>query len=132
MKGVVAVAPRLEVRAHPLRGRGVHARGTYVPGELIERAPVIVLDSSAMACIDTTRLYDYYFEWSDRGEIAIALGYLSLVNHSYKPNARYVKNEAALAIDLVAYRAIGAGEEITINYNGDPKDRTPVWFEVLS
>ena len=32
-------------------------------------------------------------------------------------------------IHIVAVRAIGEGEEITINYNGDPMDPSPVWFE---
>ena len=32
-------------------------------------------------------------------------------------------------LEIVAHRAIGAGDEICINYNGDPDDDSPVWFE---
>jgi uncharacterized protein len=32
---------------------------------------------------------------------------------------------------FTAIRDIGAGEEITVNYNGEPGDETPVGFEVV-
>ena len=31
---------------------------------------------------------------------------------------------------FVALRAIGAGEEVTVNYNGSPKSRAKVWFDL--
>ena len=62
--------------------------------------------------------------------LALALGYGSLYNHSYRPNARYddVGQRTKL---FTALRAIEPGEEITINYNGDPEDGSPVGFEVI-
>ena len=33
-------------------------------------------------------------------------------------------------IHFVALRDIAAGEEIVMNYNGEPTDLTPVWFEL--
>ena len=32
---------------------------------------------------------------------------------------------------FTALRAIEPGEEITVNYNGDPEDGSPVGFEVI-
>ena len=65
-----------------------------------------------------TRLEHYYFEWGhDCQQAAIALGYGSLYNHSYTPNARYVFRESEECLEFIALREIQAGEEITINYN---------------
>ena len=74
-------------------------------------------------------LADYYFTWGDnKQDAAILLGRCSLCNHSYEPNARFVLVPAQQTIEFIALRAIATGEEITINYNGDPANRTPVWF----
>lgn len=76
----------------------------------------------------TSDLGKYVFVW-DEEHIAIALGYGSLYNHSYAPNARYVDDDPCVK-RYFALRDIMAGEEITINYNAEPKDGTPVGFEV--
>ena len=68
-------------------------------------------------------------EWG-RGKLALALGYGSLYNHSYRPNARYVDLAGRTKL-FTAMRDIAAGEEITVNYNGEPEDDTPVGFEVV-
>ena len=60
----------------------------------------------------------------------MALGYGSLYNHSDRPNARY-HDEGGRTKVFTAIRDIGPGEEITVNYNGDPCDETPVGFEVV-
>ena len=70
---------------------------------------------------------DIFFEWG-RGTVA-PLGFGSLYNHSYEPNARYEDCRADQV--FVAIRDIADGEEITVNYNGEPGDRSPVWFEVI-
>jgi hypothetical protein len=72
---------------------------------------------------------DYCFAWG-RGTVALALGYGSLYNHSYKPNARY-DDVWPQTKEFTALRDIAPGEEITVNYNGDPEDRSPVWFDVI-
>ena len=64
------------------------------------------------------------------GEAALALGYGSLYNHSYRPNARYVDLGDRTKL-FTAIWDIAAGEEITVNYNGEPGDETPVGFEVI-
>ena len=66
----------------------------------------------------------------DSTRVAVALGYGSLYNHSYTPNAHYVDVDQCRK-RFVALRDIEAGEEITINYNAVPDDRSDVGFEVL-
>ncbi len=112
------------------RGRGVFATQPIAAGELIERSPVLVSPAAEWPHLEKTVLYDYVFEWGeDETDSGIALGYAGLFNHSFTPNARYRRRTADLLIEVTAVREIAAGEEITMNYNGDPDDRTPVWFE---
>jgi SET domain-containing protein len=120
----------IEVKRVKGKGRGVFARRAIPEGAVIERVPVLVLpmddvkDTSAW-----TGLAGYCFLWGD-GTVALALGYGSLYNHSYRPNARYddVPRQSKI---FRALRDIAAGEEITVNYNGDPADRSPLDFEVI-
>lgn len=63
-----------------------------------------------------SQLAQYVFNWSD-GVVAIALGYGSLYNHSYRPNAKFYR-EGSLTQVFYAIRDIDAGEEITVDYNG--------------
>jgi uncharacterized protein len=100
------------------KGRGVVACRPIREGETIERPPVIVIPASDVAKIRETRLKGYYFEWGDDyRQGAIALGYGSLYNHSYSPNARYEFGDDEECLAFIALRDIAAGEEITINYN---------------
>lgn len=73
---------------------------------------------------------NYYYDWEDKAA-AMGLGLSSLINHSYHPNTYYVKKFADSELDLIAYRDIEVGEEITINYNGSPENLSPVWFDVV-
>ncbi|MDB9490529.1 hypothetical protein PN478_08350 [Dolichospermum circinale CS-534/05] len=34
-------------------------------------------------------------------------------------------------IELIVYRNIEVGEEITANYNGSPENQSPIWFDVV-
>lgn len=99
-------------------------------GDLIERCPVLVLEKKFTEQIDKTPLYDYYFIWGKNDEsIAIALGYGSIYNHSFEPNAEYVPNYEDAQLEFYALRDISEGEEILVNYNGTPKSEKPIWFE---
>ena len=111
------------------KGLGVFARRSIPKGEVIERVPLLVMDSEEYAGgVDRSLLARYVFHWGE-GQIALALGYGSLYNHSYRPNARY-EDEAPQAKRFVAIRDIGAGEEVTVNYNGSPTSRKKLWFDV--
>lgn len=113
-----------------VHGKGVFAARDIEPGEIIELCPVIPFPKKQLEDVRRTVLDDYYFDWGDDGEwYAFALGYGSLYNHSYEPNAEYGMDFEAQTIDIYCIKPITAGEEITINYNGDPDNRTKVWFE---
>jgi SET domain-containing protein len=116
----------LEVRKSPGKGRGVFARKDIKKGTTFETVPLIVFNNDE---VEGSKMSTYVFEWTKKTS-AIALGYGSIYNHSYEPNARYYdgRNETKL---FVAIRDIKAGEEITVNYNGHPKKKDKVEFEVI-
>jgi uncharacterized protein len=117
------------VKETPGKGRGVFAQKKFEIGEVIETCPVIVLPSEEVEIVDRTQLYNYNFIWgADSKEAAIALGYGSLYNHSYTPNAKYQKDYDNKLINYICIREIQLNEEITINYNFDPEDKAPVIF----
>jgi SET domain-containing protein len=108
------------------RGRGVVAERAIAPGELVERAPVLVIPEADRASVDPTNVGNYIFMWehdtvaqdlySRKGRAAVVLGYTSLVNHADAPNCDFIRYIDALALDLVAVRPIAPGEELTIDY----------------
>ncbi|MCS6899216.1 MAG: SET domain-containing protein [Myxococcales bacterium] len=110
-------------------GRGVFACERIPAGSLIEECPVIEIPEEELVSLMPTTLGDYFFQWGPtRQQGALALGYGSLYNHSYHPSAGYVRKLESRTIQFLALRDIEAGEEITVNYNGSPEDRSPVWF----
>jgi SET domain-containing protein len=108
---------RLEIRDDPTKGRSLFARLPISAGALIETAPVIIVPAAECAQLDHTILHDYYFRWDAAGSGAVALGLLSLCNHSRRPRARVRCNQTGQTLDLIALAPIAAGEEITINYD---------------
>lgn len=113
-------------------GRGVFALRPFREGELIEAAPVIAMPQSERKYVKKTKLVEYFFNWGEKKkDPAICLGYGSLYNHSYSPNAKFTNNLDKNTIDFYALRAIQIGEEITINYNGNPNSKSELWFDVL-
>jgi len=114
------------------KGRGVFAARDFHFEDIIEVCPVIIIPEDDIPMINRTSLYHYYYDWENKThEAALALGYGSLYNHSYKPNAMYVKDIDNNVIFIQCCRDIREGEEITINYNCDPQNQDPVWFRVL-
>lgn len=115
------------------RGRGVVAEAPIAAGDLVERSPVLIIPPQDRAAVDPTVVFTYVFMWEHgtseedlyrhEGRSAIALGYTSLLNHSYAPNCEFVRHIDALVIDLVALRPIAAGEELTIDY------QMTLWFQ---
>lgn len=119
----------LEVKYTAKKGRGVFATEDIPEGTEFERVPVLVMPSEDVLNSDAGEvLQNYVFEWG-KGTIALALGFGSLYNHSYSPNARY-DDVGRMTKVYTALRDIKAGEEITINYNGHEDDTTPVGFKV--
>jgi len=120
----------VEVRRTRDRGRGVFARRPIPEGAVIERVPVLVLPAALLAPGGRrARLADYCFVWGRR-TVALALGFGSLYNHSRRPNA-CCDDQAPETKVYRALRDIAQGEEITINYNGEPDDPGDVGFTVM-
>ncbi len=108
-----------------LRIRGMIASARIRKGEIIEACPVILLPIAELPLIQRTILGNYYFDWS-KTAIAIVLGYGSLINHSYTPNAAYRWDFRGKKLVFYSLRDIKKGEEVVVNYNGEPDDRTPL------
>lgn len=111
-------------------GRGIFAIRNIQKGEFIEEAPVIVIPIKEWkVMMKKNILSNYVFRWD--ADKAIALGFGSLYNHSFTPNARYHTNIENQSIDFYAWEDIQENEEITVNYNGDPMDQSSLWFDVI-
>ena len=118
----------LLIKETPGRGRGVYASEPVRSGEVIEQAPVLVLPDPQWLFLESTLLRDYHYAWGTDAA-AIVLGFGSIYNHSYFPNAVYIRRFEERVMEYVAVRDIETGEEITVNYNGSPDDRSPLWFD---
>ncbi len=105
--------------------RCIKAERDIKEGELIESCPIILVPFAELDSHDKTILRNYSYDW-DSGHVAIALGYSVLTNHSFEPNAVYKRNFKTKKMEYYALLDIKKDEEITINYNGDPKDSSPL------
>ena len=124
------ILPILYIMETAERGRGVFTNEAIPEGTTIEIAPVIVLNAADRAVVDATLLHDYIFEWGeDEREAAVALGYVSIYNHSVDANCKYDMDYEHKTIQILTKRSIAADEELCINYNGDGVKNKPVWFE---
>lgn len=111
-------------------GRGVFASENLEKGIVIEISPVIVMSADERKLLDQTTLHDYIFEWGPkRKQCCLALGYVSVYNHSYKSNCEYVMDFDAGTITISTVRKIKEGEELFINYNGNWNDGKKIWFD---
>jgi len=122
------------------KGRGVFCKDALKTGIEIESCPGIVFNEIDAAFIDKTILYNYYFSTKFLSEEAafafniqdknkagiVALGMLSLCNHSENPNASVEKliEDGSIRFSLRALKEIQPDEEILISYG-------TVWFGVL-
>lgn len=111
-------------------GNGVFALRSYKRGEVIEVCPAIFLPIKDIDEMKKTKMLYYLFEYTSR-EFAIVLGYGSIYNHSYKPNAQYRFNFRKRVMVVRALKKIRVGEEIFFNYNFWANDKTPLdeWFK---
>ena len=113
------------------KGKGIFTSVQLEAGVIIEISPVIVMDQKDREHLDKTLLHDYIFEWGNQKELCcMALGFIPMYNHSYSSNCEYFMDFKEDSIFIKTVRAIKKGEEITINYNGDWDDKTPLWFDV--
>lgn len=124
------ILPLVEIKNSPKRGRGVFATANIKQGTVIEISPVIVLTEKERKAIEETLLFHYVFEWgNDKKKACVALGYVSMYNHSYSANCEYEMEYGKKRMTIRTVKNIKKGEELFINYNADPNDKTKVWFD---
>lgn len=109
-----------------VKGRCILAGKSFSIGETIEMAPMLKFKNND---VDHWEDDEYSFIVDDE-HWGLGLGYVSLYNHSYDPNAKYDIDTEEDVISVIAVKDIKVGEEITFNYNGEGSTE-PVWFDVI-
>ena len=124
------ILPCLSVAVTDKKGNGVFTTEKIKVNTIIEISPVIVFPFKEVVDVEKTKLFNYLFEWGNkRKKRALGLGYVSLYNHSYNANCDYEMDFDYNTITIKAVKDIEPGEELCINYNADPDNKTPVWFD---
>ena len=127
---MVMLKEYLTVKETPSKGRGVFTSEAIGADSIIEIAPVIVMTKKDREHLDKTLLHDYIFEWGeDKDQCCMALGLVPIYNHSYNSNSDYYMDFDEQMMVIKTVRDIEAGEEITINYNGDWDNGKKLWFD---
>lgn len=122
--------PNLVIAPSENRGRGVFTAKKIAEGTVIEISPVIELSEKERKQIEGTKLFHYVFEWGTRKRrAAMALGYISMYNHSFEPNCEYEMDYENATMTVRTIKPVKKGEELCFSYNGSPEDQTPLWFE---
>ncbi len=121
------------VRRTGKKGRGVFALKDFKAGEIVESCPVINITPKERKRLEKTIFNFYIYPWRSTRSGCLALGYGSIYNHSFNPNADWKQNFKTNSMVYRAIKPIKKGEEVLVNYNGEPDDMTPIptdWFEV--
>jgi SET domain-containing protein len=127
---VKMISPFLVIAFSPDRGRGVFTKKSISKGTVIEVSPVIVLNESDRKIVEKTILFHYIFEWGkNKKKGCVALGYVSMYNHSYDANCEYEMEFSKKQMTVKTVRDIKKGEELFVNYNAAPDSKTKVWFD---
>lgn len=127
---IIFPSNKIYINQSSIEGLGVFARHSIKEGDVIEEAPLILIPEEQISDITKTRLLEYYFAWGHKfSEAAIGLGFASLYNHSFEPNAKYVKDIENSILRFVAIKDIRQDEEVVVNYNGHPDDKSKLWFQ---
>lgn len=131
MKAINYISEHIYVTESADRDRGVFTKTDLKKNTVVEIAPVVVMSKADRTFLDQTLLHDYIFEWGERqDQCCMALGYIPIYNHSYQSNCEYEMDFRKRVIKIKTVRAVKAGEELFINYNGDWNNKKPVWFDV--
>lgn len=124
------MSPYLIIAPSDNRGRGVFSLKNIPANTIIEISPVLVFSAKERKAIEQTKLFDYIFEWGkSKKQGCLALGYISLYNHAYESNCEYEMDFDHNLVTIRTVRKIKKGEELFINYNAHPSDKTKVWFD---
>ncbi len=115
----------------PKGERGVFANSEIKVGDVIERCPVIEIPEHELKSLEESILITYlYFFGEKKQKALVALGFGSIYNHSYTPNAVYKIKVKEKIIEFICTKKIKKDEEILVNYIQGNNDKIPLWFEV--
>jgi hypothetical protein len=109
----------VEVRSRSGMGRGVFATSAIPQGTLIDRCVTWELSAADRERLDQTSIGGHWFDHPEKPDSALlALGLLSVLNHSREPNAaiKWVKLSVGWIAEVEALTDIGSGDQILINY----------------
>lgn len=121
----------IEVRNTVNKGRAVFALKDFKAGEIVESCPALFITGKERKLLEKTLLAYYMYPWRSTVTGCLPLGYGLIYNHSFTPNADWKQNFKTNSMVYRAIKPIKKGEEITVNYNGEPDDQTIIdWFEV--
>lgn len=114
----------------PDSGRGVFANVNIPKGQIIETCPYLEIPGSEIENIAAGYLHNYlYFFGPDKDSALLALGFGSIYNHTYTPNAIYKIKPQQQVIQFISTQNIKKSQEITVNYIQSNPDSGPLWFE---
>jgi uncharacterized protein len=111
--------------------RCVIATRKILKDEIIEKCPVIPISNEEIKLLEKTIFTNYVYAWNDDADCMV-LGYGSIYNHSFESNADYFRDLPNKTLNYIAIRDIKEGEEITVNYNGEPLDKTKLHKDYLN
>ena len=117
------------------KGRGAFAKKSFNKRVVIDVAFVVPIPNQEYEKINKTIFYNDCYIWEDpkhKPEFtnAITLSISQFINHSFKPNVKYMYDYENNAIEFSALRDISKGEELLVNYNGLINDKSPIWFDI--
>lgn len=110
------------------KGRGVFAGRVFRRGEIVEQAPVVLINMAFIFLPNEIKSVTYNWPTDEPHVHAFALGYGSLYNHDDPANLRYRTDPQNGIMHYTASRDIAAGEELTIDYNQDRDPDKKDWF----
>ncbi len=131
MERIFKILPFIYVAETADKGRGVFTSENIRKGTIVEVSPVIVMKQKEKKLLNETLMHDYIFEWGDTNrQCCVALGYVSLYNHSFDSNCEYEMEYDDELIRITTVKNIRKGEELFVNYNGTFNNKKPLWFDV--
>lgn len=124
--------PSLYLKKSKGKGLGVFSSETIPAKRVVEKSSVIVMSPEDRKHVEKTFLQNYIFEWAeDNKSCCLALGYISMYNHSYEANCEYIMDFEKQTMVIKTLREIKKDDELTINYNGEWDNKNELWFDVL-
>ena len=101
-------------------------------GEIIETCPALIFNAKERKYLEKTPLSHYVYPWRSTRTAMVLMGYGFIYNHSFEPNADWKQNFKTSSMVYRAIKPIKKGEEILVNYNGEPDDKREIdWFDVV-